>query len=143
MKLKNQIQNRRIMLVIVVSFLVYNILVYTHGTTNNTPIMSKLALKGEKIFQEYNCSACHQLYGLGGYLGPDLTNVISKPGKGPLYVEAFLNSGVKAMPKFNFTKLEKKAIVQFLTEVDNTGYYPCFNAEKQNSGWVEINYKNK
>ncbi|MBK8357424.1 MAG: hypothetical protein IPL13_19205 [Saprospiraceae bacterium] len=36
---------------------------------------------GKLIWQDYNCNACHQIYGLGGYLGPDLTNVYSKEVK--------------------------------------------------------------
>ena len=103
--------------------------------------MSENALEGEHIWQENNCMACHQLYGLGGYLGPDLTNVISNPSKGKEYVKAFFNSGVKSMPKFNFSEEEKEALASFLEHVDNTGFYPNKNAEFDYSGWVSIEYK--
>jgi len=78
---------------------------------------------------------------LGGYLGPDLTNVISVKGKGPEYVKAFLNSGVKAMPKFNFTEEEKEQLVAFLTTVDQSGFYPNYEGEKSITGFVNIKYK--
>lgn len=136
-------KNKLTITILVVIFIIYNAIVYTQGTSNNTPLMSEKAIKGEKLYQENNCTACHQFYGLGGYLGPDLTNVISAKNKGPAYVKAFLNSGIKTMPKFNFTEEEKEAIVQFLTEVDQTGYYPIVDADKKVNGWVDMKYKNQ
>lgn len=136
-------KNRKVMAALVVMFVIYNIIIYTQGTSNNTPKMSEQAIKGEQLYQENNCTSCHQFYGLGGYLGPDLTNVISQENKGPAYVKAFLNSGIKAMPKFNFTEKEKDELVQFLTEVDQTGYYPMKEPETDASGWVGIKYKNQ
>lgn len=124
-------------------FIGYNAVIYTQGTSNYTPKMNDIALKGENLYQQNNCTSCHQFYGLGGYLGPDLTNVISNELKGPQYVKAFLNSGIKAMPKFNFSEEEKNAIVQFLTEVDKTGYYPILEAKKNSNGWVDMKYKNQ
>ena len=103
--------------------------------------MSNSALAGQKLWQENNCTSCHQLYGLGGYLGPDLTNVISTPGKGIPYVKAFLNSGVKSMPEFDFSELEKEQISMFLAHVDSTGYYPNYDAQFNKDGWVTIDYK--
>lgn len=131
------------MISLLVMFTIYNVVVYTQGTSNITPKMSAAAIHGEKLYQDNNCTACHQFYGLGGYLGPDLTNIISNKIKGPMYVKAFLNSGIKSMPKFNFTEEEKDALVQFLTEVDQTGYYPVKDAEKNANGWVGIKYKNQ
>lgn len=136
-------KNRWVMASLLIMFAIYNIVVYTQGTSNNTPIMSEQAIHGEELYQEHNCTACHQFYGLGGYLGPDLTNVISAQYKGPEYVKAFLNSGVKSMPKFNFTEKEKDALAQFLTEVDQTGYYPIKDAETGINGWVGMKYKNQ
>lgn len=98
-------------------------------------------MEGEKLWQDNNCASCHQIYGLGGYLGDDLTNVISNPHKGENYVKAFLNAGSKSMPKFNFTEEEKEQIVQFLSHVDWTGYYPNVDAELGKDGWVSIKYK--
>ena len=103
--------------------------------------MSKQAIRGELLWQENNCTSCHQLYGLGGYMGPDLTNIVSKPTKGPVYLKAFLNSGVKAMPSFNFTEGEKDDIVAFLSHVDATGFFPNNNSELESMGWVKLKYK--
>ena len=54
-----------------------------------------------------------------------------------------LNSGVKSMPKFHFNKFEKEVLIQFLKEVDQTGYYPNANSVIETNGWVSIKYKNE
>jgi nitric oxide reductase subunit C len=123
---------------------VYNVIIYTQkssGSITAAPKMTPQALAGEHLWQQNNCTACHQLYGLGGYLGPDLTNVISNPTKGADYVEAFLNSGVKSMPKYHFSAIEKDRLVAFLTHVDKTGIYPNKDAVFSKDGWVTIIYK--
>lgn len=123
-------------------FSVYNYFIYTSEAYTATAALSPQALKGQELWQKNNCWSCHQLYGLGGYLGPDLTNVYSHPDKGPVYINAFLNSGVKSMPKFQFSENEKAAIIEYLRMVDETGYYPNFDASIENSGWVTLKYKN-
>lgn len=134
--------NRLVLGILLCLVTTYNIVLYTQSDSGSSaPIMSEKALDGERLWQENNCAACHQLYGLGGYLGPDLTNAISHPNKGREYVKAFFNSGVKSMPDFNFSEEEKEALAHFLTHVDNTGFYPNRNAEFDYTGWVTIEYK--
>lgn len=135
------VKNRLVLVSLICLFSVYNYLVYSGAAPDNSPIMSQQAIVGEQLYQDNNCTACHQLYGLGGYLGPDLTNIISD--KGPAYTKAFLNSGVKVMPKFDFTDEEMEAIVQFLSEVDSTGYYPIYEPNNTGYGWVELDYKTR
>ena len=132
---------RTVLAILVTVFFFYNLLVYSTAAETRLPPMSRQAVRGELLWQKSNCSACHQLYGLGGYLGPDLTNIISTKGKGPLYVKTFINAGVKAMPIFNFTEEEKEDIVAFLTYVDKTGYFPNAEAQLQKTGWVDLKYK--
>jgi nitric oxide reductase subunit C len=138
---KKKHQNRIVISVLVFTFIIYNYFVYSSGTENLAPKLSKEAISGQILWQENNCWTCHQLYGLGGYLGPDLTNIMSNPVKGGNYVKGFINSGVKSMPKFNFTEKEKNQIIAFLSAVDKTGYFPDYQANLQPNGWVEINYK--
>ncbi len=132
---------RIVFVLLLTVFAIYNVIIYRQENAGAKVLLSNDALEGEKIWQENNCMSCHQLYGLGGYLGPDLTNVISNPQKGENYVKAFLNSGVKSMPKFNFSSEEQEKIVAFLKHVDMTGFYPNENAEFSPSGWVSIQYK--
>ena len=124
-------------------FSIYNFTIYTSKSDYGTIRLSKKAIKGENIWLKNNCNSCHQLYGLGGYLGPDLTNIYSTKGKGEVYIKAFIESGVKSMPKFDLSENEKEDLVQFLKEVDQTGYYPNIDASCMPNGWVSIKYKNQ
>lgn len=132
-----------IVAILIALFSFYNYVVYNTEGYVAVEKLSPLAIKGQQLFQNNRCWSCHQLYGLGGYLGPDLTNVYSTEGKGSLYIKAFLNSSVKSMPKFNFTEKEKDALVEFLKKVDETGTYPNYGAEIETTGWVKLKYKNE
>ena len=74
---------------------------------------------GKLIWQDYNCNACHQIYGLGGYLGPDLTNVYSK--RGEEYIKTFLTTGTGAMPVFHLSQSESNSLLAFLKDIDASG----------------------
>lgn len=41
-------------------------------------VMGKAAGPGQALFQKYDCAACHQIRGIGGVAGPDLTKVGTK-----------------------------------------------------------------
>lgn len=79
------------------------------------------ALKGQLVWQGNNCQSCHQLYGLGGYLGPDLTNVYSGHGKGEVLVRVMLKNGVKQMPAFRMPEEDIQNLLEFLKSVDASG----------------------
>ncbi|WP_051285447.1 c-type cytochrome [Aequorivita capsosiphonis] len=129
--------------ILILLFSVYNYIVYNTEGYVAVEKLSPVAVEGQQLFQSNRCWSCHQLYGLGGYLGPDLTNVYSEKNKGPLYIKAFLNSGVKSMPQFNFSEQEKLALVEYLKQVDETGIYPNYNAKIEATGWVKIKYRNE
>jgi len=134
-------QNILVLIIMLIVFVAYNCVVYTTDCAAEDTKLSEEALAGQHVWQSSNCSACHQLYGLGGYLGPDLTNVISAQGKGPNYVKAFVNSAYKSMPEYKFSEGEIDQLVAFLTAVDKTGTSPAINAEIKSSGWIELKYK--
>ena len=94
---------------------------------SHIPPMTDQARHGQQLFQENNCIACHQFYGLGGYMGPDLTNVISNYSAA--YARAFLVTGTPRMPNFNLSEEEIDALVAYLDFVDSTGTYPPENFE--------------
>ncbi len=127
---------------LITAFLIYNFTLYTSKSNYGTTQLSQKAVKGESVWLKYNCNSCHQLYGLGGYLGPDLTNIYSAKGKGEIFIKAMVNSGIKVMPKFDLSENEKDELVQFLKEVDQTGYSPNAEAKIESNGWVSIKYKN-
>mgnify|MGYP006183936697 CR=1 FL=1 len=97
-----------VLLLLLLLFAAYNYTLYTTQSDYGTIRLSEKALQGEKHWRENNCNACHQLYGLGGYLGPDLTNVYSFRKGDVQYLKSMFNSGVKAMPRFDFNETEMK-----------------------------------
>ena len=102
-------------------------------------MISEQSKEGKLLFQKYNCIACHQLYGLGGYMGPDLTNVISGNGKGPMYAKALLKNGTRRMPDFHLSENEMDEIVAFLIYVDKTGISPVKRFKINYDGTVNQN----
>jgi len=105
------------------SYLVYSAVVFTKGTSASivvTEAHEAPAINGKALFQKYNCIACHQLYGLGGYLGPELTTAYSDKARGEIYMKAFLQAGGTRMPNFRFTPEEVDDIISYLKYVDAT-----------------------
>jgi len=100
----------------------YSILIYCNGTYYKPKeLINGTASKGFKIWQSKNCMACHQLYGLGGYMGPDLTNIISDSTKGAAFARAFIANGSAKMPNFHFSNEETDNLIAFLQWVDKSG----------------------
>lgn len=97
--------------------------------------MSDIERHGADVFQKYNCVACHQFYGLGGYMGPDLTNVISN--RGEAVARAFIASGTAKMPNLGLSAEEVDAVVAYLAFVDQTGTYPPQEFDVRWYGTVE------
>lgn len=115
---------RLVFTVLSVLFLAYSYWVYTFGTKCDVS-MNEQAKSGKLLWQKFNCTACHQIYGLGGYLGPDLTNVVSI--KGEEYVRAMMRSAKNQMPVFDMTEEESADITEFLKYIDRTGAFPDTN----------------
>ena len=103
---------------LILLFLSYSSVLYFRDYEEAQPA-GALAQDGKMIWQQKNCVLCHQLYGLGGHLGPDLTNVYSK--KGDAYIKAFLQTGTVVMPNFHLSEKEMQALISFLKYTDGTG----------------------
>jgi nitric oxide reductase subunit C len=100
------------------AFIVYSVYLYAALPVKAEPAHSE-ADSGKLAWQQYNCNACHQVYGLGGYLGPDLTNVYS--AKGSVYIQAFLKNGTTIMPNYQLTGREIRDLTAFLESIDASG----------------------
>ena len=112
-----------ILLILILTYAGYTAAVYTTGTESNIKIdkeFKALVIEGKQLYQEYNCSACHQIYGLGGYLGPELTTAYSDKHRGEFFLRAMMESGGERMPKFNFTPKQTDALIAYLKYVDTT-----------------------
>jgi len=104
-----------------VGFLVFSGFVYTQAVPENNSVVNPKAVAGKMLWQQHNCSSCHQLYGLGGYLGPDLTNTLSTKGKGRAYAAAIMKNGTQVMPNFHLNETEIEALLAFLDQADKSG----------------------
>ena len=102
-----------------ISYVLYSLLVYTEGTENKIAVTPDVQ-QGKLLYQKYNCASCHQLYGLGGYLGPELTTAWSDPHRGEAFMRTFLQGGGRRMPNFKFSEKEINAILRYLQYVDAT-----------------------
>jgi len=123
---------------LIVLFFIHTLLVFTIGTSedNGKNLMTEDAQAGKLLFQKYNCTACHQLYGLGGYMGPDLTNMMSAPGKGEIFAHALLQAGTQRMPNFQMTEEEIRSLIAYLKYVDKTGTSPVKKFEINFDGTI-------
>jgi nitric oxide reductase subunit C len=123
-------------------FVWYTLSIYASAKEQGTENFdTKKAASGRLVWQKYNCQACHQLYGLGGYLGPDLTNVYSAKGKGENYIKAIMQSGTKQMPGFHLTALETEQLMEFLRSTDASGSADPRDFRSTASGMIQQHAK--
>ncbi len=124
-----------------VGFIGYSFMIYTKGTnySKGSESYTESAKKGKLVFHKYNCISCHQIYGLGGYMGPDLTNVITEQGKGRTYASAFINAGTAKMPKLDVSEEELENLLDYLEYVGLAGDYPITDFESTWYGDVQPN----
>ena len=118
----------------------YSAVVYTSGTeyARGDSFFTEEAKRGKQLFQKYNCISCHQIYGLGGYMGPDLTNALSNRGDDDAVARAFLKSGTGKMPNFNLDESEIDGLLAYLKYIDKAGTYPIEHYELSPLGTVEV-----
>ncbi len=134
-----RIYPKHIFLLLSIMFMVYSFSIYLTPffILSDKNLNLNEAKSGLLVWQRYNCQACHQLYGLGGYLGPDLTNIYSKKGKGEAYIKAIISSGTKQMPSFNLRADEKKQLLDFLKMANASGIADPRNFNTQMNGMIQ------
>ena len=99
--------------VLVASFVVQTGLVYSDDVDI---VLSEDAVQGRKLFHDGACQVCHQLWGQGGFLGPDLTNAASRVDETRL--ASLLTVGSGQMPAFDYTAEQIGYVRAFLEEID-------------------------
>lgn len=124
-------KHRIVQFLLIFLFLIQSALTYTTSTEVATPAatLTAEARRGEVLYREFNCTACHQFYGLGGYMGPDLTNVTIAEGKGPAFARGVILHGSARMPALGVSPKEADDLVAFLEAVAATGTYPVRNMD--------------
>lgn len=76
-------------------------------------------MEGRYVWQRENCHTCHQIFGFGGFLGPDLTNAAERVDPGRL--TRLLTEGSASMPAFGLPLREINSVRAFLNEINETG----------------------
>jgi len=113
------VRARQILILILVGvFATQTWLVYS-DPAGRTHALSSQAMEGMAIWRENNCQSCHQIYGFGGFLGPDLTNSFGTLS--PEHLESILTVGAGQMPAFRLDHEERAAITSYFREIDATG----------------------
>lgn len=107
------------MALLVSAFVGQTALVYTDPTAEEFGELTELELAGREIWHENNCQTCHQIYGFGGFLGPDLTNAASRLNRARL--DEILTKGSGQMPPFHMDADQIDAVEAFLAALDRTG----------------------
>jgi nitric oxide reductase subunit C len=102
-----------LMAFLVAAFAVQTALVYSDEPTG--PIDDD-AIRGRELWHDNGCQVCHQLYGQGGFLGPDLTNAYSVVDTARL--RSLLTIGSGQMPAFDMSESEIRDIRAFLQSMD-------------------------
>ena len=106
-------RKKLLLAVLVLSFGVQTGLVYSDERSEP---LSEAAREGRALWQKYACQTCHQFYGQGGFLGPDLTNAASRVDSTRLV--SLLTVGSGQMPPLGFSDEESAAMAAFLREMD-------------------------
>jgi len=87
---------------------------------SDDPPLNAVEQDGLRLWRANNCQACHQIYGFGGFLGPDLTNRVTDDTPDETYWW-ILTKGSGRMPAFDFEDSEREAIMAYLRAVNRTG----------------------
>ena len=106
-------RKKLLLAVLVLSFGVQTGLVYSDDRSEP---LSEAAREGRALWQAYACQTCHQFYGQGGFLGPDLTNAAGRVDSTRLV--SLLTVGSGQMPPLGFSDEETAAMAAFLREMD-------------------------
>jgi nitric oxide reductase subunit C len=106
---------KRLMAVLVLCFVVQTSLVYSDERSEP---LSEAAVAGRQVFHRQGCQVCHQFYGQGGFLGPDLTNAASRVDSTRL--ASLLTVGSGQMPALGMSDEEIAQVAAFLEAMDRT-----------------------
>jgi nitric oxide reductase subunit C len=104
---------------LIAAFLLQSSLVFLDPTGRETPALTETESLGRKIWLKHNCQSCHQLFGFGGFLGPDLTNRAHLLT--PAALKIILQIGPKQMPSIDLSLDEANELHAYLNHMNKTG----------------------
>ncbi len=125
---------RRIRLIVVVSAILILLVIavaalleeperrHAPMTRQTAPKLSPVE-EGRAIVEQYRCSACHSIDGVGGHLGPRLNGVLQRKSKDAIIRWIESPNSIKPgtpMPQYYFSEEEIEDIVAYLGTLDST-----------------------
>lgn len=108
----------RILILIFFNVMVATTVILTAGYKTT----SSQKIDGAALWRSKNCAACHSVFGLGGHIGPDLTNTYGS--KETEYIDYVLTEGVRKMPNFELSETERAEFIKYLKHINSLGEYP-------------------
>lgn len=90
------------------------------GRTLPLKEQNALVMAGWAEWRHHNCVVCHSLYGLGGHIGPDLTDVAERRDQS--FIGLKIKYGGVGMPAF--AAADGPAIMAYLAYIGSSGNYP-------------------
>ncbi len=117
--LKTSSSRRCLLLILVGCFFGQTALVYLDDSGRQMPPLSEKAQIGWRVWHKNNCQSCHQIFGYGGFLGPELTNASDRLSDERL--ESILTLGADPMPAFHLGAEEIAGLKAFFMEIDGMG----------------------
>ena len=105
-----------------ISFVCWTAYAWVHPGVESAALPPEAAVEGKKVWLKKNCMTCHQQFGLGGYLGPDLTDALER--RGEKYVRWILRHGRGEMPDLELEEADITRLIAFLEYMGRTGDFP-------------------
>lgn len=117
---------KRIFILVLLNIAVATTVILTAGTGDvASDSANSEENDGVNVWQSKNCIACHSIFGLGGHLGPDLTNTYGE--KGAAYIDFVLKNGLQNMPDLQLSETERKQLISYLEHINKLGKFPLGN----------------
>ncbi|HJO39481.1 MAG: cytochrome c [Vicinamibacterales bacterium] len=106
---------------LVATYVVVSVVAYTDfpRRTSVQPL-TEIEHEGLLVWRRHNCQACHQIFGYGGFLGPDLTNRVGNETATDA-LRPMLTRGSGRMPALDLPISEQDAVLAYLRRLNRSG----------------------
>ena len=108
-----------VLVLLVLAFVAITVAIYAGLFDGRRSFPDHSAMRGRGLWQAHNCQACHQLFGLGGFMGPDLTNIVRVRDDSRL--RTFIRYGTGRMPAHALADSAITDLLAYLRWVDRHG----------------------
>ncbi|HAK57041.1 MAG: cytochrome c [Vicinamibacterales bacterium] len=106
---------------LVATYVVVSVVAYTDFPRRaSIPPLTELEHEGLLVWRRHNCQACHQVFGFGGFLGPDLTNRVGDDTATDA-LRPLLTRGSNRMPGLDLPLAEQDAVLAYLRRLNRSG----------------------